>query len=324
MQAVVVEGTDRVAVRDVEIPSIREDEVLVQICIANICSQTDLHIIQGLYCCGLTLPFVLGHEAAGVVVKVGACLQDQFSVGDRVACKGMTGCMAEYAAFREDALVKLPDSVSFEAASMFEVAACAYELVRQTVQMGDKVLLVGQGCAGLLGTIFCKLAGAASVVVVEPNAYKRSLSKRYGADIILEDSGAALEKVCDEVTGGQGFEATLEFAGLPQTMDTCIKMLKPQGRLGMFGVGCKPFAFDFFQLHDKMGIIVTAGHSYGYNEVPYRKMLDLTVSGKLPLDEFVTHHFPLAQVEEGLKLIRDKDERVLRIALIPPAAQGEA
>lgn len=317
MKAVVVEGVNQISVKEVPMPRIEENEVLVQIKIANICSQTDTHMVQGIFDSGLEYPFILGHEAAGVVVEVGSALKNCFFPGDRVACKGGYGCMAEYAAFPEDALIKLPDSVSLEEGSMFEVSACAYALIRQTVQMGDKVLLIGQGCAGLLGTAFAKIAGASLIVAADINAHKRDLAKRYGAQVVLDPMQEDYEDRLAALTDGQGFDVTLDFAGMGKTMNDCIRWLKKQGRIGMFGVKCEPFEFDFFQLHGKMAAIFTAGHEYSYNEIPFRKMLDFSVSGQIALHEFVSHKLKLEDVEKGFELIKNRDETVLRIGLIP-------
>jgi len=318
MKAVVVQGVNQVVVQDVPEPTIYENQVLVKMGLTNICSQTDLHMIQGRYDCQKPYPYILGHEGAGTVVQVGEALQHRFEVGDRVAYKGMYGVMAEYTALPEDALFKIPNSVSFETAAMYEVAACAYAIVKQTVNMGDNVLLLGQGCAGLLGTIFAKIAGAALVVASDISSYKRSLAEQYGAHVVVDPTKDDLTVLTKELTSGQGFDVTLDFAGIPQTMNTCVELLRPQGSIGMFGVSCEPFAFDFFKLHDKMGIIITAGHEYNYGSVPFQKMLNFTLSGQLQLEAFVTHKFPLDEMEKGLTLIRNQDETVLRIGLLPP------
>lgn len=318
MKAVVVQGVNQVAVQDIPEPVINDNQVLVKMELANICSLTDLHMIQGIYDCGMPYPFILGHEGAGTVAQVGKGLADRFKVGDRVAYKGMYGVMAEYTALPGDALFKVPDSVSFKTAAMYEVAACVYAIIKQTVKMGDKVLLLGQGCAGLLGTIFAKIAGASLVVVSELSAHKRKLASQYGADVVVDPGKDDLTALANELTAGWGFDVALDFAGSPQTMNTCIELMRIQGSIGMFGVNCEPFAFNFFKLHEKAGIIVTAGHEYNYSSVPYQKMLDFTRSGQLQLDEFVTHTFPLEEVEKGLTLIRNKDETILRIGLLPP------
>ena len=317
MKAVFVEEYNKLAVKDVPIPQIKSNEVLVRMEIANICSQTDTHMLQGTYDCGKKPPFILGHEAAGQIVEVGDLLKERFKVGDRVAYKGMYDVMAEYAAIPENAMVKIPDTVSYEAASMFEVSACAYALIKQTVQMGDKVLLIGQGCAGLLGTIFAKIAGAVQIITVDINEYKRNLAKRYGADVVLNPEQPDYEEELSRLSEGKGFDAVVDFAGIPSTMNSCVKWMRKQGKIGMFGVCCQPFAFDFFKLHDKEGVIYTAGHEYDYNEIPYRKMLDFTLSGQLDLHEFVTHKIKLEDVQKGFDMIRNKDETVLRIGLIP-------
>ena len=164
MKCVFVEKVNEVVVKEVPIPKINDDQVLIKMGIACICSKTDTHIIQGIYPATNPFPAYLGHEAAGTVVEVGKNVTG-FKPGDRVAYKGETGVMAEYTAHTPDLMFKIPDNCSFEAAAMMEVSSCAYSLVRQCVKPGDHVLISGQGCAGTFGLIFAKLAGATQIKI---------------------------------------------------------------------------------------------------------------------------------------------------------------
>ena len=85
MRAVFVEKYNQLAVKDVPVPQIKANEALVRMEIANICSQTDTHMLQGIYDCGKKPPFILGHEAAGQIVEVGELLKGRLQVGARVA-----------------------------------------------------------------------------------------------------------------------------------------------------------------------------------------------------------------------------------------------
>jgi L-iditol 2-dehydrogenase len=317
VKRVMVDGINRIAVRDMPVPEPNDQQVLVKTGMASICSLTDLHIVEGRHPAAGPYPSIIGHEGAGTIVSVGKGVPG-YREGDRVACKGlMSGCLSEYCAVGLDDLFKIPDSVSFEAATVMEIASCAYAMVRQCVKLGDRVLVIGQGCAGLLGTIFAKVAGAAEVAVSDPSAYKRDQALRRGADIAIDPTKEDLAQRCKEITAGRGFDAVFEFVGLPATIASTVDLIRERGTIGVFGACCEKVPFDFLALHYKFGRILTTGHEYAYNKVPYEKMLEFQLSGQLDFAEFVTHKIPITDAEKGFDLIRKKEKTLLRIGLLP-------
>lgn len=317
MKRVILEKIGSLVIKDLPIPVITKSQVLVKMGLATICSLTDLHIVEGTHPAATALPSIIGHEAAGTIVAVGSDVTG-YQPGDRVAYKGfMSGCFSEYSAVGLDDLFKIPDHVSFEAAAIMEIASCVYSLVRQCVKLGDHVLVIGQGCSGLFGTIFARLAGASMIAVTATSGYKRQLAKQYGAHIIIDPNAVDLKAKCDEITGGKGFDAVLEFVGKPETIAVTVKLVKRLGLIGIFGACSELVPFDFFALHGKGANIVTTGHEYAYSKVPYQKMLDFQLSGQINFAEFVSHRFPITEVQKGFDLIKKHDEQVLRIALLP-------
>ena len=316
MKCVFVEKVNEVVVKDIPVPEINDDQVLIKMGLACICTKTDTHIIQGIYPAANPFPAFLGHEAAGTVVKVGKNVKD-FKPGDRVAYKGETGVMAEYTAHTPDLMFKIPDSCSFEEAAMMEVSSCAYSLVRQCVKPGDHVLITGQGCAGTFGLIFAKLAGATKIVVTDPSAFKRERSLRYGAALALDPNEVDIVSEAKRLTDGKGFDVVMEFSGECKPMQQSVYCVRCQGTIGMFGVCCQPVPFDFLEFHCKFAQLIATGHEYAYNKVPYQKMLDFQEKGLVNFGDFVTHKFPFTDVQKGLDLIASGDETILRIGLTP-------
>ena len=316
MKCVYVEKVNEVLVKDVPIPKITDDQVLIKMGLACICSKTDTHIIQGVYPAANPFPAPLGHEAAGTVVEVGKNVKG-FAPGDRVAYKGETGVMAEFTAHTPDLMFKIPDNCTFEDAAMMEVSSCAYSLVRQCVKPGDHVLITGQGCAGTFGTIFTSIAGATAIAVTDPSAYKRERGLRYGADVAWDPTRQDIVKEAMKFTDGKGFDVVMEFSGEKSAMASTVYCVRCQGTIGMFGVCCEPVPFDFLEFHCKFARLFSTGFEYAYNKVPYQKMLDFQQKGIIRFGDFVTHKFPFTEVQKGLDLINSHDETILRVGLTP-------
>lgn len=317
MKRVIVEEVGKIVVKDMPIPEISDDQVLVKMGIACICSLTDTHIVEGIHPPATPFPSIIGHEAAGTVVAVGSRVTE-YAPGDRVAYKGlMSGCLSEYSAVELYDLFKIPDSVSFEAAATMEIGSCAYSIVRQCVKLGDRVLIIGQGCAGLFGTRFAKIAGAAQIAVTDISKYKRDQAIRHGADIAIDPVAEDLTERTAQLTNGQGFDVVLEFVGTPKTIASTVHLIRNQGTIGLFGACCEPVPFDFLALHYRFGRILSTGFEYAYNRVPYEKMLEFQLSGQIRFEEFLTHTMPITDVHKGFDLIKQKDDTVLRIGLLP-------
>lgn len=315
MKAVLVKEYNKPILTDIPVPEISDDQLLVKMAVSNICSKTDLHIIQGLYPNG-DLPFVIGHEAAGTVISTGKNVKD-YQVGDRVAYRGDSAALAEYSAVNLPWVMKIPDDITFEQASMMEVACCSFSLVKQCVRPGDRVLLIGQGCAGLFGTMFAKIFGAEQIIVSEPVAFKRGQALQNGADIAIDPFKEDLYARCSEITSGKGFDAILEFSGSENGLPSALDLVRVQGIIGMFGIWCKSIPFDFVKFHLKYTRITSVGYEYGYNHIPYGKMIEYAKSGEIDFAKFITHKMPLEEFDKAFKIVLDEEPTLLRAALVP-------
>lgn len=315
MKAVILKEFNKPMLTDVPIPDMGDDQILVKMAVSSICSKTDMHIIQGLYPNG-NLPFVIGHEAAGIVIRAGKNVKD-YKEGDRVAYRGDSAALAEYSVVNLPWVMKIPDDITFDEAAMMEVACCSYSLVKQCVKPGDKILLIGQGCAGLFGSMFAKLFGAAQIVVTEPVAYKREQALKNGADIAIDPINENLATRCSEITCGKGFDAVLEYAGAEDGLSSALDLVRVQGIIGMFGIWCKPITFDFVKFHLKYTRITSVGYEYGYNHIPYEKMIEYAKSGEIDFKKFITHKMELADFDKAFKIVCDEEPTLLRVALVP-------
>ncbi|MET0984655.1 MAG: NADPH:quinone oxidoreductase family protein [Steroidobacteraceae bacterium] len=237
MQALVVErlapNFDGCSVQTRPIPQPAAGEVLIRVQAACI-GFPDLLMTHGGYQYKPELPFVLGSEMAGEVVRSD---HTAFTVGTRVACLGRGGAFAEYAVCGVDSMRKLPTHFSFAEAAAFPAAyLTAYVgfVKRAQLQAGEWVLVHGaSGGIGLAAVDLAKALGARVIAASSSVEKLRALSQAYAPDALLNSSGPFREQV-NEITGGRGVDVVFDPVG-GEVFDESTHCLAFGGRLLVVG-----------------------------------------------------------------------------------------
>jgi NADPH:quinone reductase len=201
-----------------------------------------------------SLPFTPGNEGAGKVVAVGKGVSG-LKVGDRVAYATSLGAYAQERLIAADRLVKLPKSLSYEAAAAIMLKGLTAQfLLRQTfrVKAGDWVLV--HAAAGGVGLILCQWAKAlgAKVIGTVGSPEKAALAKKAGAKhtiLYREEDFAARVK---EITKGRLCDVVYDGVG-KATFPASLDCLRPLGMFVSFGSASGPI--DSFNL----GLLATKG-----------------------------------------------------------------
>lgn len=185
---------------DIPEPSLGEDEVLVEIHAAGL-NQLDSKIKSGAFKLILSykLPLVLGHDVAGVVVKVGSQVS-RFKVGDEVYARPADyhiGTFAEYLAVNEKDLARKPKKLTMdEAGSLPLVALTAWQALVESgkLKQGQKVFIqAGSGGVGIIAIQLAKYLGA--TVATTAGAGSFELLKQLGADVLIDYKTQDFESV---------------------------------------------------------------------------------------------------------------------------------
>ena len=198
----------------------------------------DTYYRSGMY--PITLPAILGAEAAGVVAAVG---EDVTIVkpGDRVAYTGIKGsylgAYAETRLFPAERLIRLPDGISEkQAAAMMLKGMTAEYLVRRTypVKAGDVILV--HAAAGGVGLILCQWAKhlGATVIGTVGSAEKAGLAKAHGCDHPIVYTRESFVERVKELTGGDGVKAVYDSVG-KDTFEGSLACLQPHGLIAGYG-----------------------------------------------------------------------------------------
>ena len=314
--------------RDVPEPAIRDDEVLIRVRRAGVCG-TDVHIYEwdDWARARCKPPFVVGHEFAGDVVRVGSLVTD-VAEGDRVTAEGhivdgrcllcrtgnahvcphtkiigvdRDGCFADYIAMPATNVWHLDDDVSFDIGGIHDPMGNAFHTALTADIPGATVLVTGCGPIGIFAVGICKAAGASRVIASDVNDTRLALARQMGADDVVHPAEA--EAVVKRWTAGLGVDVVLEMSGVPSAIHQAFALVRVGGRVQMLGIPAKPMEVNFASEVIFKGLTI-----YG---VVGRRMYDtwhqmtrFLRSGEFDPTPVITHRFPLDEVDEAMRVIR--------------------
>src|ERR1700675_4854467 len=290
MRALVYHGPGERLWAEVPDPKIQEPtDVIVRIDSSTICG-TDLHILKG------DVPEVkpgtiLGHEAVGTVVEVGAAVTTVVP-GDRVLVSCITSCgrcrfckeghyglctggggwifghlidglQAEYARvpFADTSVYKVPDGLSDEQVLFLaDILPTAYEVgvLNGRVTPGDTVAIVGAGPIGLAAVMTAKLYTPGRIIVIDLDDGRLAKAKEFGSDITINNGREDAVKRVFELTGGLGVDVAVEAVGVPATFELAADLIRAGGKLANVGVHGKPVTLHLEKLWIK-DVTITTG-----------------------------------------------------------------
>ncbi len=325
----------------VDIPSISQDEVLVQISYCGICG-SDIHFYktnkQGDFTA--QVPLIPGHEACGVVQSVGAGVK-HIKIGDRVAiepgdvcgechycktgrynlCKEMKfpstppydGYFANYVRAKAQNLYLIPDSVSLKDAALIEPLACALNATRQgDVGFGKSVAIIGAGCIGLLVLVSSLARGADEVYISDTINSRLDFAKAKGATMCVNVKTA---NFCDSVltaTASQGADVVIECSGTKAGIASTVDLVKPGGTVVFMGLPAEDeVPYNVSRLIWKEAQIKT---SFRYRNC-YADALNAIKSGKIDLSGFITDEFLFENLPEAFEYVCANAERVIKTVI---------
>lgn len=258
-------------------------------------------------------PTRMGHEISGEVVAVGAQTpvevntgmfkRRKFQAGDRVCGSPIYGGYGEYIILDMDSCSILPENVSWDQGSLAEPVGCVLPHVLNTVQPNDYTVILGQGALGSIATMLAKAMGAKKIVVADPVASKRKFALNHGADVALDPYEGNFADAVWEATDGHGGDSVLECAGEPNSIPYIMYIAADGGRIGQIGACCVPVTVDWSYFHFR-GLSLNKysigrAHGHGQAEGVFDKALEYISSGKVAVQDLITHRYKLDQIGEA-------------------------
>jgi (R,R)-butanediol dehydrogenase / meso-butanediol dehydrogenase / diacetyl reductase len=313
----------QIGVVDLPKPSIGSEDVLIKVAYCSICG-SDPHSLTGLW--PLQLPHGLGHEVSGTIEALGPeAKRKGLKIGDRVAGNFVQFCgacyycrngqeqfcpkimeeglaaarpgMAEYVAWHEGQVFRIPDSVSLEEACLTEPVAIALRAVeRADLRIGARIAVSGAGGIGLLIVQLAKLAGASSVTAIEPVEAKRKLAKELGADYVLDPATDDIAAEAMRITNDIGFDAVIESSAASAAASSVLNMLA-KGGTGVF-FAMYPMDYELpvnLFLHAYMKEVTIRG----FNMAPYAFPRAVALLPRLRLKDLIQKVFPMEEAAQA-------------------------
>ena len=335
MKAAFYLGPGQMEVREAPKPEAGPGDLLLRVDACSLCG-TDVRILKHGHA-KIQPPHITGHEICGTIAQVGKgvtgytegqraiivtevgcgrcefCLRGKQNLCKRVSqdlnCIGyrFPGGFAEYIHMPEEAVsqgcvIPVPDGLSTDEAALAEPLSCVINGQEYlNIGIGDTVAVIGAGTIGCMQLALARAQGASKVFLLGRSKERLKLAEPFRPDALLSSlDGDPVEQVMD-LTNGRGVDVAIVACSDGQAQEQAIDMCAIQGRISLFGglPKDKPtINFNSNTVHYKELSVFGAFASNAYQ---YVQALDLLATGRVPGQQFITHHFPLDEVVEGIQ-----------------------
>jgi L-iditol 2-dehydrogenase len=328
-----------IRIQETPIPRIGEDEVLLKVMASGICGSDVIEWYRV-----PKAPIVLGHEASGVIDRVGSKVKT-LKVGDRVfvshhvpcnqcrycqrgnhtACHTLhttnyyPGGFSQYVRVPkinvEFGIYKLPDEMSFEEGTFIEPLACVCRGQRLAgLQKDNTVLIIGGGIAGILHTQLAKFKGIKDIIVTDINPYRLELAKKFGATKTLNAKENLPQKL-KEVNDGRLADQVVVCTGATSAALSSLDCVENGGTILFFAVPDPtvklPVPINQFWRNE-----ITMRTSYGAAPNDLEDSMHVLATKQLNVKDMITHRLSLSEAKEGFKLMAEAGQS-LKVILEP-------
>jgi threonine dehydrogenase-like Zn-dependent dehydrogenase len=344
MKAWRVYGPDDMRLDEVPIPQVKPGWVLVkikkvQVSVTEVANFKSLSENPGQPATSSSPRQMYGHEFCAEVVEIGDGVSS-VKVGDRIfyygrpachncamcragyeelCCKGpmlgidIPGGLAEYALLPGEGMMTLPPEVTdSEAAAMQPLVGTLGAIRLIGVEMGDTVVVLGQGSMGLNATQICRVCGAGKIIGVDINNQNLAMSARLGADVVIDANQGELVEAVLKATWGVGADLVFDCAGgSPKmglagmtTINQAMRMVRDQGKIcqiALLGANAK---VDVSSINSK-GVLYRGLGTSTAKLAQYA--VDLVATKRVQLATLVTHVFDgLDKIPQAFEITGNK------------------
>ena len=338
MKVAVMTGIGKIGYERRPVPEPQDDEVLVKLEYVGICG-SDLHYYESGAIGGYVVkpPFVLGHEPGGIVVKTGKNVRG-LKAGDKVALEpGKTcghcefcsqgnynlcpdvvffatppvdGVFAEYVAHKADLCFKLPENVSTMEGALIEPLAVGFHAAMQGgARFGQRALVFGAGCIGLVSLLALKALGVSEVYVVDVVASRLQKAEQLGASAVVNGAEEDVAARLAELTGGEGIDLAIETSGSETAANQAIGAAK-KGSVIVF-VGYGRTGRTTLSMSLALDKELTFKTVFRYRHI-YPLAIRAVAEGRVNLKGVVSHVFGFDELQRAMDLSVSDKERIVK------------
>ena len=345
MKAAVIREYGKIAVEEVKKPVLLDDNVLIRVKYASICG-TDQHIFKGEFHPRTKLPFIPGHEFAGVIEEVGknvknlvpgekATVDPIIWCGKCAACKvghypactslkllgiDLDGGFAEYVSAPSHMVFKVPAHISDEYAALVEILSIGFHAsARAGLEKHDDILIVGSGKVGNSILHAARTITDGRIILADILDERLAIASSAFPDIItINITRTDPIAFIKELTDGKGVDIAFEavghevpVAGKFNPVRTCINAIKGGGKVCVLGLSDHPAEIMMKELIWKEARIISSRVSHG----EFSKAIDALDKGILDPDKMITGVLNLEDAQRGFELLEKEPGKNLKILL---------
>ncbi|KAI1392372.1 alcohol dehydrogenase GroES domain protein [Hypoxylon trugodes] len=315
-------------------------DVLIRVKAAGLC-RSDLDMVDNLpgdppYANSLEPGYILGHENAGYVVKVGSAVTD-LKPGDPVVvhhmrhcgnCEhctdgaeqhcdafkrgaigmtrgcGMDGGLAEFMVAPRSEVIFLGEGVDpIQYAPLTDAGVTAYHAIRMVadrLKPGNSIAIIGVGGLGSYAVQFAKLLSAAHVIAIDIKIPRLTKATELGADEVahfFDRSGEGTAQMIMDRTKGRGIDVIVDFVGSADTLKLAAKVSRPRGRIVLVGMQGGTLEVGWGLLATSCEFMI----SLGSTRQDLREVCELTKAGKLTID---IERFAFEELDKAYEALR--------------------
>jgi len=324
-----VEQRKPLVIDEVELPTLKRGQVLVEIHATRVCG-SQVGEIDGVKGPDKFLPHLLGHEAGAIVLEVGAEVT-HVAPSDRVVCHWRPGAgidaggavykwsgrdvnagpittFQKYAVISENRLTKVPPETDFEMCCLLaDTLTTGFGIINNDakVQRGDSVVIFGVGGIGLGAVLGAKLAGANPIIGIDLHDHKLAKAAEYGLTHKINASRESAAERVREFLGGLA-DVTIDGTGSPKVIETAYDLAKLRGgRCVLFGVMPHDQRVSIHTLPLHFGRILTGsegGQSRPAEDIP--RILGQLADAAIDCPGFISHRGSLGDLEQIMAKMR--------------------
>jgi L-iditol 2-dehydrogenase len=316
-------------------------EVLLKVAAVGICGSDVHYYVDGRI--GdqvVTDPIIVGHEFSAWVAGLGTGVQDltigqlaaiepAIPCGECESCQHghpnlcpevrfcgtppIDGVFAEYTVMPAENCFTLPQELGPVEGAMLEPLGIALHAVDLAhLKPGQTIAVLGAGPIGLLTAAVAKAAGAGTVYMTEPLAYRRQFALDYVADVALNPNETDVVSDIMRLTGGRGVDVVLEAAGALETPNQAAAVARPGGKVIIAGIPSEDTMIFEASTARRKGLTIKLVRRMKHT---YPRAIRLVQTGMVDVKSLATHLVPLEQITEAFEMVAAYDDGVLRAVI---------
>lgn len=343
MQALVLEGYINFCIRDVPEPNLSPLDILIQVKACGICG-SDVHGYDG--STGRRIPpLIMGHEAAGVVAKLGAKVSG-FHVGDRVTFDSTVSCgqcrfcsagevnlcnnrqvlgvacdeyrrdgaFAEFVVVPAHIVYMLPESFTYEKAALVEAVSIAVHAAKVSqIQQGSTAVIVGAGMIGLLAVQAFRIFGCKKILAVDLEQSKLDIARQLGADETFLATDPEIYSNLKDANDGQEADIAIDVVGIQKSIATAIEAVRRGGTVTFIGNLAATVEIPLQKIVTRqlrlLGSCASAGE--------YEECIALMTSGAINVDPLISAVAPLHEGALWFERLYNRESGLMKVILQP-------